>query len=105
MNLIKKLQLFHIPLWVLKDFCWMIGMSSLSLILAIPAILVSILIINYTAGIKKLENYIIFCWLCANTLWLMDEKLNAHTHYLSVVFFIIGIGVSVKYIKESLRQD
>jgi hypothetical protein len=83
----------------------MIGMSWLSLILAIPAILVSILIINYTAGIKKLENYIIFCWLCANTFWLLDEKLNAHTHYLSVVFFIIGIGVSVKYIKESLIQD
>jgi hypothetical protein len=83
----------------------MMGMSWLSLILALPAILVSVLVINYTAGVKKLENYIILCWLIANTLWLMDEKLNAHTHYLSLVFFIIGIGISVKYIKESLKQD
>jgi hypothetical protein len=52
-----------------------------------------------------LENYIILCWLTANTLWLMDEKLNAHTHYVSVLFFIIGIGVSIKYLRESLKKD
>jgi hypothetical protein len=83
----------------------MIGMSWLSLIFAIPAILVSILVINYTSGVKKLENYIILCWLTANTLWLLDEKLNAHTHYVSVLFFIIGIGISIQYIKESLQKD
>jgi hypothetical protein len=101
----KILQLLHIPLWVLKDFCWMMGMSWLSLLLALPAILVSILVINYTAGVKKLENYIILCWLTANTLWLMDEKLNAHTHYASVLFFLIGIGVSIKYLRESLKKE
>ena len=101
----KILQLLHIPLWVLKDFCWMIGMSWLSLIFALPAILVSILVINYTSGVKKLENYIILCWLTANTLWLLDEKLNAHTHYVSILLFIIGIGISIQYIKESLQKD
>jgi hypothetical protein len=101
----KILQLIHIPLWVLKDFCWMMGMSWLSLIFAIPAILVSVLVINYTAGVKKLENYIILCWLTANVLWLLDEKLNANTHYASVVFFIIAIGISIKYIKESLKKE
>jgi 4-amino-4-deoxy-L-arabinose transferase-like glycosyltransferase len=101
----KILQLLHIPLWVIKDLFWMIGWSWLSLALSIPAILVSILIVNYTAGIKKLENYIIFCWLTANTLWLMDEKLNAHTHYFSLLFFLLGLGVSIKYIKESLQKD
>lgn len=105
MDIKKILQVFHIPIWILKDLCWMLGWGWMSLILSVPAIFISILIINYTAGVKKLENYIILCWLTANTFWLMDEKLNANTHYLSIIFFIIGIFISIRYLNESLTQS
>lgn len=104
MNFKKILQTLHIPLWVLKDFFWMIGWAWLSLVFAIPAILTTLLLINYTVGIRKLENFIILFWLSGNTCWLLSEKMDLNTHYISIIFFIFGIGTSIKYLKDSLKS-
>jgi len=50
----KLISDLHYPLWLLKDFMWMAGLPILSLILAIPTIIISI----YISMITQLLFYI-----------------------------------------------
>lgn len=102
----KKQQLIsdlHFPLWLLKDFLWMADLPILSLLLAIPAILVSLWLCMMTAGKSLSENKMVLFWLMANTSWMVSEKFDINILWLSYIFFGIGIIEIGKYIKCYLR--
>jgi hypothetical protein len=81
----------HYPLWVLKDFLWMAGFPFISLILAIPAILISIYMTMMTAGKVQIENKLILFWLSANTIWMCDEKFGIPI--ISGAYVLFGLGL------------
>lgn len=81
----------HYPLWLLKDFMWMAGIPSISLILAIPTLLISVYMTMMTAGKAQIENKIILTWLSANTVWMCDEQFG--WTIISIAYVLFGLGL------------
>lgn len=94
----KRILDVHYPLWLLKDFFWMANMPILSLILAVPAILISLWMCMITAGKQLSENKMILWWLIANTNWMIAEKFETNTYWLAYISFCIGIIEMILYI-------
>lgn len=92
----------HFPLWLLKDFFWMVNLPIISLILAIPAILISLWLCMMTAGKSLGENKMILFWLLANTSWMISEKFHFNIMWMAYVFFGIGILEVLIYTKRYL---
>lgn len=95
----------HFPLWLLKDFMWMADLPIISLILAIPAIFVSLWLCMMTAGKSQSENKMILFWLLANTNWMVSEKFDLNTMWVAYVFFGIGIIEIILYTKRYLKSS
>ncbi len=95
----------HFPSWLLKDFFWMADMPVISLILEIPAILISLWMCMMTAGKTLSENKMILFWLLANTSWMVSEKFHINTMWMSYIFFGIGIIEVIIYMKRYLNPS
>lgn len=98
------LESLHFPLWIIKDFAWFMGFGWISLLFAIPTILISIVLIGYTSRIRKIENIIIACWLSANTFWMTSELFNAPTKPIAIILFVIGLGISLKILPTIIKK-
>lgn len=99
------LEVVHFPMWILKDLAWMMGFGVLSLTLAIPTIIISVLLIKWSGKFfEKMENISILCWLTANTLWMSHEQFNAHTKELAVIMFSFGIIISFSYLPSLIKK-
>lgn len=97
------IESLHFPLWIIKDFAWFLGWGWISLIFAIPTILISIVLIGYTSGVKKMENIILGCWLSANTFWMSSELFETNTKSISIGLFIIGLILSFKILPNIIK--
>jgi hypothetical protein len=100
----KLISDLHYPLWLLKDFMWMAGLPILSLILAIPTIIISIYISMITAGKQQIENKLILCWLSANTMWMCDEQFGWPIRWMAYLLFGIGLVQLLFYIPYLLGK-
>jgi hypothetical protein len=100
----KLISDLHFPLWLLKDLFWMADLPILSLILAIPAILISIFMCMMTAGKPHRENKMVLWWLIANTMWMCSEKFEVNTMWLAFIFFTFGIIEIILYINYLLKN-
>lgn len=101
----KAISDLHFPLWLLKDFFWMADMPILSLVLAVPAILVSLWTCMMTADKQLSENKMILWWLLGNTTWMMAEKFELNSYWASYLFFGIGIIEMIKYIYKYIIKS
>lgn len=101
----KILDNMHFPLWILKDMAWMLGFGWISLILAIPTVLISIILILTTIGIERKQNIILLCWLLANTFWMSHEMFDVNTKVFAIVLFVIGIIVALTYIPKLIKNS
>lgn len=93
----------HIPLWLLKDTCWMMEWKILGTILIVPTISVAILLsIRTHKSSDWLINLAILCWISANAFWMCCEfYLNNEYKSLASIPFIMGLTlVSVYYLKQ-----
>jgi hypothetical protein len=98
------LESLHFPLWIIKDFAWFLGWGWVSLIFAIPTILISLILIGYTSGIKRIENVIVWCWLSGNTFWMVHELFLVSTKNIAIGLFVIGLGLSLKILPQIVRK-
>ena len=83
---------------------WMAGLPILSLILAIPTIIISIYMSMITAGKQQNENKIILIWLSANTVWMCDEQFGWPIGWLAYLLFGIGLVQLLFYIPYLLGK-
>ena len=100
----KLISDLHYPLWLLKDFMWMAGLPILSLILAIPTIIISIYITIITGGKQQNENKIILSWLSANTMWMCNEQFELPIRWVAYVLFGLGLVQLLFYIPYLLGK-
>jgi uncharacterized membrane protein len=100
----KLISDLHYPLWLLKDFMWMAGLPIISLILAIPTIIISIYITIITGGKQQNENKIILSWLSANTMWMCDEQFGWNCRWVAYILFGIGLIQLLFYIPYLLGK-
>ncbi len=104
-NLLESL---YIPLWIIKDFMWLIGWGFASLTFAVPTILISIILVGYTSGLKKKEHLIFTMWAIANTLWMTYECFEWNTNEIAGMFYGVSIflitivlpEITAKYLKD-----
>lgn len=100
---IKKLENLHIPLWLLKDICWMLEAKWLGMIMIVPTVTVAFVILIKT--IKTTERYInlaICFWIMANAYWMCCE-FTGHVDYknYAIIPFLLGLASSsVFYVKS-----
>lgn len=98
------LESIYAPLWILKDFMWFMGLGVLSFIFAIPTILISIILIGYTSGIRKKEHIIVGLWVTANTLWMTNQTFGWKTDLIAIIFYLIGILVSLSILPHIIEK-
>ena len=84
----------------------MASMPFISLIIAIPAIIISLWMCMMTADKQLSENKMILWWLLANTTWMISEKFETNTYWMAYLFFAIGIIEMISYVyKHILIQN
>lgn len=98
------LESLHFPLWIIKDFAWFLGWGWVSLLFAIPTILITLMLIGYSTETKKIENIVLGCWLSANTFWMSSELFEVNTEWIAVLLFVIGLGLSLKILPKIIRK-
>jgi hypothetical protein len=76
MRKIRHYENLHIPLWLLKDTCWMLQWKALGMIMIIPTVTVALLITYRTWKVWDDEfwiNLAICFWISANSYWMICE--------------------------------
>lgn len=76
MNKTRHYENLHIPLWLMKDTCWMLQWRVFGITMIIPTITVAIIITFQTWKEKNDEfwiNLAICFWISANSYWMMCE--------------------------------
>jgi hypothetical protein len=76
MKPIRHYENLHIPLWLLKDTCWMLEWKALGVAMIVPTLGVAIAIVVKTFRQKDAEvwiNLAICFWIAANAYWMCCE--------------------------------
>ena len=98
----------HIPLWLLKDTCWMMEWRWLGICMVVPTVLMAIYIMLKSKGYNEFYINLAICfWIIANSYWMCSEFFGFVEHKnLAGIPFIFGmIAVSVYYIKQAKKKE
>lgn len=97
---IRKLENFHILLWLLKDICWVTLSKSLGVFMILPTLGLAIYI-TYIHRKDKTElahNLSICFWIAANSTWMIGEfYFDDSLRNPSILFFLIGLVIILMY--------
>ena len=105
MKKIRHYENLHIPLWLLKDTCWMLQWKIMGMIMIVPTISVAILITYKSWKDKDDEfwvNLAICFWISANSYWMICEFLTHEElkNYAGFPFVAGMLCVAYFYIKR-----
>jgi hypothetical protein len=103
---LRSLENIHVPLWLIKDTCWMLGWKWLGTIMIVPTIGMAIYI-TYQSR-KKREFYLniaICSWVSANAWWMSCEFFDLMTlKNIAAVPFLTGMLMVGYYYFLKYRQ-
>jgi hypothetical protein len=105
---IKHYENIHIPLWLLKDFCWMLHWKVPGMIMVIPTILVALIItIKYFREDSSDEEWIhlaVLFWICGNSYWMGCEFFDREDlkNYAGFAFVAGMLSAAYFYTKHYL---
>jgi len=101
MSPIRKLENFHILLWLLKDLSWLMNWKFFGSFMIIPTVgfAVFITIKNKKDILELLPNVAVIFWICANSIWMLSEFfIQMETLKSFAIFpFIGGIVMMLLY--------
>lgn len=91
--LINFLETVHIPLWLIKDICWLMEYRTVGVVIAIPTVLVAftMVVITWKDKTSVWTNLSILFWILANANWMLAEFYNWPTKSYSIWPFLMGI--------------
>ncbi|MDP2174328.1 MAG: hypothetical protein Q8K70_00310 [Bacteroidota bacterium] len=89
------LETIHIPLWLIKDLCWLFTWRIAGIIIAVPTVLVAFYMVYLTKKDKNrlLPNFSIALWILANANWMIAEFYELPIKNYSAIPFVLGILV------------
>jgi hypothetical protein len=75
MHALRKKENFHIVLWLVKDFAWIMDFKILGLSMALPTVLLAIYLTWFSRKDKTefAHNLAVMFWICANVIWMFGE--------------------------------
>jgi hypothetical protein len=98
----------HIPLWLLKDTCWMLEWRWMGVIMIVPTMLTAIYILMKSKGYNEFYINLAICfWITANSFWMCSEFFGFVEYKdLAGIPFVLGmISVSYYYFKQSKNKE
>ncbi len=105
----KKIRLvenLHVPLWLIKDTCWMLQYKVVGVCFIAPTLGFA-LYIAWQSRHRKLVLYpslaIVF-WIMANSIWMIDEFFEVGIRQFSLYSFIVGFLFVFLYGFEYIKQ-
>lgn len=104
MNDTRRWENMHIPLWLLKDTCWMMEWRWLGVCMIVPTVLMAIYILFKSKGhVEFWVNLAICFWIAANSYWMCSEFFGfvEYKDFAGIPFVLGMISVSIYYIKYS----
>jgi len=105
MSKIRHYENLHIPLWLLKDTCWMLQWKTLGISMIVPTLAVSLFISIKTFKEKDDEfwiNLAISFWIIANSYWMVCEFIGREDlkNFAGFSFLLGFFSVIYFYIKK-----
>ena len=101
---IKHYENVHIPLWLLKDTCWVMQWKLFGIIMIVPTIIVALIITIKCYREKDIEFWVhlaVLFWISGNSYWMLCEFFNhEELKYYTVVPFAAGILSVVYFYKK-----
>ena len=104
MNETRRWENMHIPLWLLKDTCWMMEWRWLGVCMIVPTVIMAIYILYKSKGHNEYYVNLAICfWITANSYWMCAEFFgHADLKHFAAIPFILGmIAITIYYIKQS----
>lgn len=100
------LEMAHIPLWLIKDLCWLMTWRTTGLIMAIPTVLVAIVLALLTRkdSSRFLPNVSIAFWIIANANWMLAEFFDFPIRFYSIVPFAAGLLIFMVYLYQQYKK-
>ena len=105
---IRHWENIHIPLWLLKDTCWMLQWKAFGITMIFPTMFVAIFIAWKTRLEDEfLINLAICFWIGANAYWMCCEFFHHEEikNYAGFPFLVGLISVAVFYIRRFLNRE
>jgi hypothetical protein len=89
----RFLENLHIPMWLIKDTCWMLQFKLLGTIIAFPTVAMAMYLVVITRNATKRfwPNLAVFFWISANATWMLGEFYRFDFILTSTVLFVAGI--------------
>jgi hypothetical protein len=106
-RLVNLLETVHIPLWLIKDVCWLMTYRVLGVIVAVPTIVVAVVMAIITRKDKEkfLPNVSIAFWILANANWMFAEFFEIENiRFYSLFPFLLGILVFIAFLVQKVRR-
>lgn len=102
-DLLKSRYFFetiHIPLWLIKDICWLMEYRTAGVLIAIPTVLVAIWVAWITRKQQDhfLPNLSIALWIVANANWMVAEFYDLPYKPYSIYPFLLGVLVFIIFL-------
>jgi hypothetical protein len=110
MKSIRHYENLHIPLWLIKDTCWMMEYKILGISMIFPTIIVAVILLIKSwqqEGNDFWINLAICFWIAANSYWMVTEFIGVDDDYktFALIPFIAGmLCVLVFYLKTKLKN-
>ena len=98
----------HIPLWLLKDTCWMMEWRLLGVLMIIPTVLMALYILFKSKGYNEFYINLAICfWIAANSYWMCSEFFGfvEYKDFAGIPFVLGMIAVSVYYLKQAKKKS
>jgi len=104
----RHFENIHIPLWLLKDTCWMMQWKTLGMIMIAPTISVAVYIAFRSYGFKQFWlNSAICFWIAANAYWMCVEFFEREElkYYAAIPFCLGFICTFYFYLSKKTNPD
>lgn len=100
----------HIPLWLLKDTCWMLQWRAFGITMIVPTISVAVIITIKSWREKNDEfwiNLAVLFWISGNSYWMLCEFFHheALKNYAGFPFVAGMISVAYFYKIRLLNKN
>jgi hypothetical protein len=110
MRTIRHYENLHIPLWLLKDTCWMLQWRYLGITMIVPTLAVAIYLTYKSCRDKNAEwliNLAITFWICANSYWMCCEffKREDIKNFAGIPFVLGMISVAIFYLLPRFKKS
>lgn len=104
----RHFENIHIPLWLLKDTCWMMQWKTLGMIMILPTIGVAAYIAWRSFGFREFWLNMAICfWIGANAYWMCAEFFGHEElkFYAGIPFGIGFLCTAAFYLSKKQNAD